>query len=194
MKKFEDHITQIIERENSFIYKSNLELLRKFYTFIVENISYEILSDLYLESFNTIESIKPDKIEQHFSDLILEYATEFIDYDCLNEYETESGVYAIYNSDDRLIYIGKSNHLSTRSLQSFLNKLPYGSSYLKILDDFKPEVVDFIEAICIDWFLPIYNNKKEPFSLTHKQYMKLMTFVLKQLDLSKRIYPFKKVG
>jgi hypothetical protein len=188
-ERFEKHIKSLIENENDFIFKTNLELFRKFYEYLNINFKDDTLGPRYLYTFDSISLIKQDKIEEEFSNILLEYNSDILNLDEFVNYENGSGIYAIFNNLKNLIYIGKSRNLSSRSLQSFLNKLPYGATYIKIIDSFNEEWIDHIEAISIDFFMPMYNNKKETFTTSHKQYTKNIFLILDKLKEAKLIYP-----
>jgi hypothetical protein len=188
-KRFEAHIHNLILKEDNFIYKTNLELLRLFYNFLYTKFNDEELCKLYLEQFTSISDITSSKIESNFSDLIIEYNIKLFDIDD-SELLNESGVYCIFNEIDNLMYVGKTNNLSSRPYQSFINKLPYGATYIKLLKYIFP-LNDFIESVMIDYYLPIYNNKKEqlPSWINNRKYCNLMQIVKKDLEQSKSIYP-----
>ena len=191
MKKiFEAHIQKLILKEDNFIYKTNLELLRLFYNFLYTKFNDEELCELYLEQFNSISDITSSKIESSLSDLIIDSGIKRKIFDIDDsELLNESGVYCIFNEIDNLIYVGKTNNLSSRPFQSFFNKLPYGASYIKLIKYTSP-LNDCIEAMLIDYYLPMYNNKKEklPLSINYRQYSKLIDVIKKDLEQSKSIY------
>ena len=177
---FEGHLTDLMEQEDAFIYKSNIELLKQFYN----NIEDDELSKLYLNMFEYISDIISSKIESYFSDVILN--NEYI-FNGFDSYKNVPGVYFIYNEIDTIIYIGKTKDLSTRPLQSFVNKMPYGASYVKILTIGD---IDFTEAVSIDYFLPIYNNKKEQFKTTYRTYSNQILMIKYFLSKSEIIKPY----
>jgi hypothetical protein len=190
MKKiFEAHIQKLILKEDNFIYKTNLELLRLFYNFLYTKFNDEILCKLYLEQFTSISDITSSKIESNFYDVINDSNIKLFDIDD-SELLNESGVYCIFNEIGNLMYVGKTNNLSSRPYQSFINKLPYGATYIKLLKYIFP-LNDCIESVMIDYYLPIYNNKKEqlPSWINNRQYCNLMQIVKKDLEQSKSIYP-----
>jgi hypothetical protein len=187
-RQFEEHIQNLIFNEDNFIYKTNLELLRLYYNFLYSKFEDEELCSLYLEQFDSISKITSSNIESNFSDLVIEYMSESFNTSDLDELEC-SGIYFIFNDIDNLIYIGKTNNLSTRPLQSFINKMPYGASYIKII---KFTHIDSVEAILIDYYLPMYNNKKETLpSIKNRTYTKMVELCKRELTKSLRIYPIE---
>jgi hypothetical protein len=193
-KHFETYISQLIQRENSLIYKNNLELLRQFYNFILKRFKDEDIANLYLSSFDKLNDITSSKIEENFSKIVFELIDNDFDYfnlDELNHYIDKSGIYFIFNNINNLIYIGKSKHLATRALQSFINKMPYGSTYIKIIE-IDADHLSLFESISIDFFMPLYNNKLEEFNVSHKSYSKLLRYIENKLNENKPIYPTSK--
>jgi hypothetical protein len=187
-KQFESRIEELINREDNFIYKTNIELLRLFYNKMYETFNDKELCSLYLEQFTCVSDVTQSKIESYFSDLVIEYEIDkinTIDFINLNE----SGVYFIYNEIDTLLYIGKTTDLSSRPLQSFINKLPYGATYMKLITA-EADSISYIESVLIDYFLPMYNNKKEILpNIKNKVYTKLIEKLKKLLNDKNAIYP-----
>jgi hypothetical protein len=181
---FEDYIKQLMYTEGNFIYKNNLELLRKFYNRLFSMYEDEELCYEYLNFFTSIKDITISKIESNFSELIL-----ILDNgeNKLIEYEYKSGLYFIFNDISNIIYIGKTNDLSTRPIQSFINKLPYDATYIKL---YQTEEMDLLEAISIDCFLPLYNNKLESFpEIPYRVYYNKIEDIRKILLETEKIYP-----
>jgi hypothetical protein len=194
-KHFETFISKQIQIENSLIYKNNLELLRQFYNFILKRFKDVDIATLYLSSFNKLNDITSSKIEENFSKIVLELIDNDFDHfnlDELNQYIDKSGIYFIFNNINNLIYIGKSKHLATRALQSFINKMPYGSTYIKIIELDDVQHLSIFESVSIDFFMPLYNNKLEEFNLSHKSYSKLLRYIETKLNENKPIYPTSK--
>jgi len=188
-RQFEEHIQNLILNEDNFIYKTNLELLRLYYNFLYSKFEDEELCSLYLDQFDSISKITSSNIESNFSDLLIEYMSESFNTSDLDELESCSGLYFIFNDIDNLMYIGKTKNLSTRPIQSFINKMPYGASYIKII---KYVHIDTVEAVLIDYYLPMYNNKKETLpSITNRTYTKGVEFCKMELTKSKAIYPIE---
>ncbi len=193
---FESHIHNLILKEDNFIYKTNLELLRLFYNFLYTKFNDEELCELYLGQFNSISDITSSKIESNFSNIIFEYKFDIIndDFDVIVEHlELTSGVYCIYNDIDNLIYVGKTNNFHNRPIISFLNKLPYGASYIKLLG-FSDKIKDEVEALMIDYYLPMYNNKKEilPINITYRSYSRMIEIIKNTINSLKPIYVLNK--
>ncbi len=187
-KQFETYIHKLILTEDSFIYKSNIELLRLFYNQLFTLFKDIDLCNLYLEQFKNIFDISQSNIESKFSELVIEY-----EFDNFNTSEfinlNESGVYFIYNEIDTLLYIGKTTDLSSRPLHSFINKLPYGATYMKLIQSEK-DFVGIVESVLIDYFLPMYNNKKEVMpNLNNRTYTKIVETFKEYLDKNTSIYP-----
>ena len=187
-REFEQHIRNLIIKEDNFIYKTNLELLRLYFNYLWSTFKIDELCFLYLERFNSISDITSSKIESYFSELIIEFQLDFFDLSELEDLEG-SGLYFIYNDIDNLIYIGKTNNLSSRPLQSFINKLPYGAKYIKILNK-ESSLIDTFEAVLIDYHLPMYNNKKELLpNINNRTYTKIVELSKVHLKEVKPIHP-----
>lgn len=191
-KKFEKYISQLMRYDNSIISKNNLELLRQFYNYTLTKFENVEMSDLYLTSFKSISDITCSKIEENFSKILFKFIDAGFDYfDTieLEKYNNEYGVYFIFNNLNNLIYVGKSSNVGSRALQSFINKMPYGATYIKIIEFDNDVSYGMFEAIAIDYFMPLYNNKLEPFNLTHKTYSKLIKSIERILEKKELIYP-----
>jgi hypothetical protein len=194
-EEFENYISELMDVEDSFIYKTNMELLRQFYNFILTTWNDEEMAREYLNRFESISDITSSKIEGLFSELVLLCEQEGLDYFNLSEFtkfDNQCGVYFIFNNINRLIYVGKSNNLSSRALQSFINKMPYGATSIKIWVTELENVTSLFEAVAIDYFNPIYNNKKEPFNLSYKKYTKIVKGIEQSIIDNDRIYPTNK--
>ena len=141
---------------------------------------------MYLDQFDSIDKIKQGNIENEFSYLVLDYCIDKInDKEFVNF--NESGVYFIYDDEDTLLYIGETNDLSSRPIESFINKIPYGAHYVKLIP-FKSN--KDIEAVTIDYFLPMYNNKKETVpNITNRHYTSVIELVKIKLESTSPIYP-----
>jgi hypothetical protein len=187
-RQFESRIQKLILSEDNFIYKSNIELLRLFYNKLYEIFNIEEICNLYLDEFKTISDITQSKIESNFSDLIIEYEMDTFKTDEFINMN-ESGIYFIYNEIDTLLYIGKTTDLSSRPIQSFINKLPYGSTYMKLIET-ESDSITVVEAILIDYFLPMYNNKKEIVpGMKNRTYTKVIESFKGLLNDKNAIYP-----
>lgn len=187
-KQFEKHIQSLINKESTFIFKTNLELLRLFYNTMYSLFNDEELCNLYLELFSSISEITSNNIESNFSNLIIESKLDLFSIDEFRD-KQESGIYFIFNDLDNLIYIGKTTNLSLRPLQSFINKIPYGAKYIKFYE--LPELtISLFESIAIDYYLPMYNNKKEDIpKMTYRNYAKYLGAIKEIIDKSEKIYP-----
>ena len=185
-KEFNTYIQKLIHQEDEFIYKNSLELLRLFYNKLYELFEDKSLCLLYLDQFDSIDKIKQGNIENEFSYLVLDYCIDKInDKEFVNF--NESGVYFIYDDEDTLLYIGETNDLSSRPIESFINKIPYGAHYVKLIP-FKSN--KDIEAVTIDYFLPMYNNKKETVpNITNRHYTSVIELVKIKLESTSPIYP-----
>jgi hypothetical protein len=166
---FNSYIKELVIKENNFVYKNNLLLLYTFYDYIKSKIRNRNLSYEFLSQFESIDDIKPSNIEEVFTTTILDNYKNKIYLDReLYQYEDSKGVYFIYDNFKNIIYIGKSNHLFSRAIQSFMNKLPYGATYLKLFSLDKKHI-DFVEAVMIDYHMPILNNRLESFELKEQK-------------------------
>ena len=192
---FNSTIQQFIIKNNNFIYKGNLELLRKFYNSLIVDwfrfgLEEEDVSN-WLDKFIDISKITPSNIEEQYSNLILDKCIHNLYLDDFNEY-TGYGVYFIYDIYGNIIYIGKSKNVETRALQSFINKYPYGATSIKIVKDkFMTigTILDKFECVMIDYYKPLYNNTNEDLSeITHRQYANHLYRILKKLDNSKQMF------
>ena len=195
--KYEKYIKELMMSDNSLIYKNNLELLRQFYNFILIRFKDFTTASVYLELFQTTKDITSSKIEENFSNLILEIIEEntewgYFNTDELYKYNNKYGVYYIFNNLNNLIYVGRSSNVGSRSLQSFINKMPYGATYLKIIETETEAASKTIEAISIDYFMPLYNNQFESFNLQHRTYSALIRHIEVLLKKNKDLYPTSK--
>jgi hypothetical protein len=179
-KEFNNHIRNLMDIEHNFIYKNNLELFRLFYTFLAKKYKDKELCLYYLELFDKISQININTIESNFSNLLLEFQSDsFYLYDLEQMEDYLSGLYFIYNEYEEIIYIGKSTNLKERALQSFLNKLPYGATYLKVIPF--TNHLENVEGVAIDYFLPPYNNKFEKIDVSYRTYTVLVKFIERNL-------------
>jgi hypothetical protein len=190
-KKFDNYIRNLINTEHKLIYKSNLELMRNYYEFLFYSLNDLKICDKYLNLFTSIENINVSNIESNFSNLILSEKLNHFNLEKIKNVK-DAGIYFIYDENDEMIYIGKSNNLNKRALQSFINKLPLGSYSLKLMI-LESESINLFEAIAIDYFLPIYNNKLENLpKLRHRTYVKLINHITDKLNELDIIYPLKR--
>lgn len=190
-KQFDDFIRSIINTEHKLIYKSNLELMRNYHEFLFYSLNDLKICNKYLSSFTSIETINVSNIESNFSNLILSEKINYFNLEKIKRVKG-SGLYFIYDENDEIIYIGKSDYLSKRSIQSFVNKLPLGSYSLKLMS-IESDTTNLFEAIAIDYFLPIYNNKLEHLpKLRHKTYAMLINYITNKLNELQSIYPLKR--
>lgn len=185
---FDNHISELMLSENDFIFKNNLELLKKFYDFIYSRFKNISLCHQYLSLFNSINDIKQDNIESNFSMIMLEHNDGFFNLELFQKFEGRSGIYFIFKENGTLIYIGKSKHLISRPLESFMNKMPYGANSIKIIP-LRENVIDFCEAISINYFLPMYNNKFERFDCSHRTFCKWIESIKDDLENLDYLYP-----
>lgn len=189
-KLFYEHIRMIMLTQDRFIYKSNLELFKTFYDFLYDQFLSEELCKQYLKMFKSIEDVTPSKIEENFSSIIINF-TDVENF--IPEKFKKSGIYFIYDSSDTILYVGKTENLHKRAFQSFLNKQPYGSQYLKVLP-LPSKAIEIYEAISIDYFLPFYNNKFEDISdVSHRAYSMFVEKIKTELNKSEK-HSFEKVS
>ena len=192
---FNSTIQQFIFINNTFIYKNNLELLRKFYnSLIVDWFKFGLNNDdieNWLNNFRNVSKITPVNIELEYSKLILEKCVDNLYLYDFNKNEGY-GLYFIYDTYGNIIYIGKSKNVETRALQSFINKYPYGATSIKIVKDkimCIKDILDKFESVIIDYYKPLYNNTNEDLSIiSHRLYANTTHRILKILDNSKQMF------
>jgi hypothetical protein len=163
--------------EEKFIYNSLAITLNYYYDYVISNYD-ETYGDIFLNFFQTKNDLEYQNIEKYFIEFIETNFMFFYDSEFFSKVENVSGVYFILNENEEVIYIGKSTNLSERPLTSFVAKLPYGAKFIKILP--YSNNIDIIEAIAIDYYLPVCNQKKEimPDTITKRTYYLLLTHIL----------------
>lgn len=182
---FNKHIKSLMLKEQTFVYKANVELLKQFYNTFINSYQDEEMANVYLEMFDSVESIKCSNIESNFSSIITEHY-RILTYDFDEEKYLTSGIYFIFDESSELLYVGKTTNLLERPFVSFLNKLPYGSHHIKMID-LHQDIIGLFEAIAIDYFLPIYNNKMESFKVAHRTYTDLVEVMKEHIKNTKPI-------
>jgi len=192
-KKIHDKVKRLIEGSETLTYRTSIVYLERYCEGLrffsgYDNFEKSVIN--FLDTFKQIEDLTNAKIESNFNDFVQEFFVGMINMDFFSKLKG-GGVYVLYNEYDEIIYIGKTRHLDKRPLQSFLCKFPLGAVYLKILDinDFW---IDIIEAIMIDYFLPIYNSQKKSVDMTHRNYSKKIDMVKLLLKKGDKIYPTSK--
>lgn len=184
---FNQKAKELILNRDIFIYKTNLELWRQFFNSLCTKwVRWGLDPDIaisYLDNFKCVEDITPSKIEQYYSDILLE---NMLDTLYLYDYEkyNGNGLYFIYNEYGDIIYIGMSSSVESRAIQSFLNKYPYGSTSIKILtwENLNKDDIKMLESVMIHSQQPLYNNTIETININHRQYYNYVSSILKYLD------------
>jgi hypothetical protein len=174
MKTNLEHTLEVLTRKLllknnlNFIFKSNYFYLKEYFNYLLKLYNRDYIDGVvihnFLSCFKEADDIKPTSIENHFNNVLEEYVNEYFNLDYLEYYENYTGgIYVIYNEYGSIIYIGKSiNNLKTRSLQSFINKLPLGATSMKILPlDNDETTINNIEACYIAKNNPLGNQRKE---------------------------------
>jgi hypothetical protein len=200
MDKFlKKHIYQIIgkhtEEQTDFLNNSMIVMIEKSVDVLIKAIEIlqgkltkeqfdivtsEFIEDIFKPDGNTITPTKIEGVFNKYYHIVNSKDAGIIDLTILKEYEGKPGVYFLY-SDDVLMYVGKTNNLSTRPLESFINKQIYGVNSLKIYDvkeiwnssDYDL-LVDRIESVLIDYYTPILNTATKSIDVSHKMYTKFV--------------------
>ena len=174
-------IYRIQIKEEELTFNSNIVLLNMYYGYILKNFGYKI-SQHYLDLFTNIDNLKPSYIEQNFSNLILDnFNYNLYDFE---KFENKGGIYILFQYDYP-VYVGKSNNLGKRAIQSYINKLPYGVEYIKILPI---TLKDIFESVCIHYFKPIYNQRIEKIDIDIKYHREIIQHVTDYIDNSNESY------
>jgi hypothetical protein len=173
---------------DELIYNTISVTLDYYYEYIQKKYN-ESISRIFLSKFSGKQRITYQSIENFWYETCAENLYSFTED--IEKYDNKVGVYFIFNKENQIIYIGRSENVGKRAIQSFINKLPYGSDSISIYD-ISSEVVSnklpfscYIEAIAIDYFLPILNQKKENIGnldrRVYAQYVYIIQMTLKEL-------------
>ena len=189
--KLHTKVNLLITSSGELTYRTNIVYMERYCQALRYFAGYDDFNtavDYYIDMFKKVGDLSTTKIETYFDDIVQEFFPGMINYDAFAHLKGE-GVYFIYNGDDEIIYIGRTDHLDKRPLQSFICKFPLGATYLKIIETTNSR---FIEAIMINQELPLYNSRVETFDTDYREYFNMILTTMIRLDKSDRIYPTSK--
>jgi hypothetical protein len=166
--------------KNIFIFNSIIDSLDRHYNFLCQNYEPK-LTDTFLHMFQEETDFTYTSIQNNFKIFILTHSK----ITPIQELGYKGGVYFIYDAEDILLYIGKSHNIEKRVVESFINKLPYGSCYFKIAAPEYMNQIDIWEAVAIDFYKPALNQKSENLkNITHRYYSQILIDIIQQITTS----------
>lgn len=190
-KYFNSVMRDLSIESNTFIYKNNLELLRLYYNSLTNWEKYginKVSSWFWIKLFKDVLDITPSKIETNYSTFILKELSNTLVF---SKKHIGYGLYFIYDEYDEIIYIGKSKNIEVRSVQSFINKYPFGAKYIKIVLVDEDDDLDTFESILINFYMPLFNNTTENVvNIFHRSYTKIVNYFSKKLNEEDILYPY----
>jgi len=176
-QKLKLKIRKLQVKENVFIFNSIIDSLDRHYNFLCQNYESK-LSDTFLDMFQKQSDLTYSSIQNNF----LTFITTHSKITPIEDLGYKGGVYFIYDAEDTLLYIGKSHNIHKRVVESFINKLSYGASYFQIAAPKYMGEIDIWEAVAIDFYKPLLNQKAETFeNITHRKYTQISLDILLQL-------------
>jgi len=185
-KEIFEKIKMLQTSNEDLIYNSNMVTLNYYYEYILTKYNTELAS-IFLNSFTVNDVLNYSTIEKKFIDFIYSNMLFYIDSN-FDSFENKKGIYLILNQDDEIIYIGKSSNLSSRSIQSFISKLPYGANKLI---PFEISFNSIIEAVGIDYYTPICNQKFESLGEINRKFYAKLVLILSQIQKKEQQYKFE---
>lgn len=193
--KLENLITELLLNNNeSTIWKTDYVYLKTYHQYLItlKNRGYieKDVIDNFVDSFQEIKDIKATNIEKVFYDILEDYVIEYFNLDEIYKVDS-SGLYFLFNEFGNIIYIGKSiKNLPSRSIQSFVSKLPLGATSIKLLPlPYSKEIIDAMEAIAIIEYNPVANQQKEELSVNYYSFSRLSNIIRTLLFNTKKIFP-----
>jgi len=169
-------IRDLLYEEPNFIYRTNYLYIKEYYNFLwslTDKWQDEPLPITFVDKFTSTKMINPTHIENLFVDTLFESENIKFSLTDYSEIPNEPGVYWLLNEEDKIVYIGKSKNLSNRIIISYLSKLPFGIKSFQYVAFESDSPIDKFEAIGIDFYNPMLNNKKEEIpEMSHREYSK----------------------
>jgi hypothetical protein len=156
-QKLKNLVVYLQQKNNNFIYNSIITVLEKYYEFILSHFDVKD-SDYFLEQFIHMKEITNKDVSKIFDSFIAEKTLIEIS----EQPAAKGGVYFIYDVQGTLLYIGKSERsLKLRMVQSFIDKLPYGSHHIKTICPETKVLIHELESLSIKYYKPLLNQMFE---------------------------------
>jgi len=156
-QKLKNLVVYLQQKNNNFIYNSIITVLEKYYEFILCHFDIRD-SNYFLEQFIH----KKEITSQDISKIFFSFIDEKTVIEISEQPAAKGGVYFIYDAQGTLLYIGKSERsLKLRMVQSFIDKLPYGSHHIKTICPETKVLIHELESLSIKYYKPLLNQMFE---------------------------------